>query len=641
MCGICGVHDPRGGIDVGLVQRMNDVLRHRGPDANAVKGFDACVLAYNRLSIIDLETGDQPMSDEAGHAWIVYNGEIYNYRELRQTLLDRGHTLVTNSDTEAIVHLYEILGPDCVRDLNGMFAFAIWDDPRGRLLLVRDRLGIKPLYYLVRDGRLAFASEIKGLLADPSVPRKLNYAALSEYLAFQNVFGDKTFFEGIKVLPPGHLLVAEGGRVEVREYWDLHFEEDITDSETAVRRFGALLDESVGMQLMSDVPLGSHLSGGIDSGTVVMKAADKLAEPLKTFSVYFEEPEYDESGLIEQVSMLAQSVHYDRLLDPKEFPSVLPKIAYALDEPRVGPSVIPQWFIAEIASREVKVVLTGHGGDELFAGYPSYIIPYLRDLLHRRDWAELHAALRAMGEKLRTEGWKRVIGLPLYGLFERDLARYGHEAVFKDRERAGLLTGAARRALAGHDPRAELDRVLVRCGAASPLNRVLYLDIKTYLPSLLIVEDRMSMAHSLEDRVPILDHRIAELSFRIPGQLKVRALTLKWIPRKNAEEVLPRSVIEHRKVGFLVPLAEWLRGPLRGYVEETLLGPRALGRGIFRPKAVRALVRDHMSGRRDASWKLWSLLNVELWHRTWIDPEGAANPAPGGLPGRPASATRG
>ena len=640
MCGICGVHDPHGRIDLALVRRMNEVLRHRGPDANAVKAFDACALAYNRLSIIDLQTGDQPMSDEGGRAWIVYNGEIYNYKDIRQGLQDRGHALVTNSDTEAIVHLYEENGPDCVKDLNGMFAFAIWDDARHRLFLARDRLGIKPLYYREQDGRVAFASEIKGLLADPSVPRALDYRALSEYLTFQNVYGEKTFFEGINVLPPGHHLVAGDGRVEVREYWDLRFQEDITDPQEAVRRFGGLLEESVEMQLMSDVPLGSHLSGGIDSGTVVMKACDKLAEPLKTFSVYFDDLEYDESGLIEQVSLLAQSVHYDRLLDPKEFPAILSKIAYALDEPRVGPSVIPQWYIAELASKEVKVVLTGHGGDELFAGYPSYIISYMRDILGRRDWTELGRALRGMRRKLGTEGWKRVIGLPLYGLIERDLARYGREPVFKDRERASLLTEAARRAMAGHDPRKEMDRVLARCDATSALNRTLYLDIKTYLPSLLIVEDRMSMAHSLEDRVPLLDHRIAELSSRIPGRLKIRALILKWIPRKNAEGILPRAVIEHRKVGFLVPLAEWFRGPLRTYVEETLLGQRAAARGLFRPEVVRALVRDHMTGARDASWKLWSLLNVELWHRTWIDPEGAANPRPGVLPGRPAPSTR-
>ncbi|OGS50542.1 MAG: asparagine synthase (glutamine-hydrolyzing) [Euryarchaeota archaeon RBG_16_68_12] len=627
MCGICGVYDPRGGIDVELVRRMNVALRHRGPDANAVKPFGQCVLAYNRLSIIDLATGDQPMSDEAGTSWIVYNGEIYNYKALRQGLLDRGHTLATNSDTEAIVHLYEERGPDAVLELNGMFGFAIWDDARRRLLVARDRLGVKPMYYFERDGRVAFASEIKGILADPSVPRRLNYAALSEYLTFQNVFGDKTFFEGIKVLPPAHLLVVQDGRVEVREYWDLHFREEIVDESEAVRAFGKLLDESVEMQLMSDVPLGSHLSGGVDSGTVVMKAADKLAEPLKTFSVYFEEPAYDESGYIEQVSMLAQSIHYDRLLDPKEFPAVLPKIVYALDEPRVGPSVIPQWYIAEIASKEVKVVLTGHGGDELFAGYPSYIVPYLRDVLRRRDWKELGAAVRNLPEKLRTEGWRRVLGLPLYALVERDLRRYGREAVIKDREQRRLLSPEARRAIGGHDPRAELERVLAKSDAVSALDRILYLDIKTYLPSLLIVEDRMSMAHSLEDRVPILDHRIAELSARIPGRMKIRALVLKWIPRRSAEGVLPKSVLEHRKVGFLVPLAEWLRGPLRPFVEETLLGERALRRGLFRPEAVRALVREHMEGSRDLSWKLWSLLNVELWHRTWIDTSPAAPPA--------------
>jgi len=640
VCGICGVYDPRGGIDAALVRRMNEALRHRGPDANAVKEFPACVLAYNRLSIIDLVTGDQPMTNEAGRSWIVFNGEIYNYKDLRQGLVERGHTLVTNSDTEAIIHLYEEKGPDCVLDLNGMFAYAIWDDARQRLVLARDRLGVKPLYFLERDGRVSFASEIKGLLADPSVPRRLNYAALEEYLTFQNVFGEKTFFEGVRVLPPGHFLIAERGTAEVREYWDLHYSEDITDPAEAVRRFGALLEESVDMEMMSDVPLGSHLSGGIDSGSVVMKACDKLAEPLKTFSVYFDEPEYDESGLIEQVSMLAQSVHYDRLLDPKEFPEVLAKIAYALDEPRVGPSVIPQWFIAGLAATEVKVVLTGHGGDELFAGYPSYVIPYLRDVVRRRDWKELRAALRNLRVRIRTEGWKRVVGLPLYGLIERDLARYGREAVFKEGERSRLLTDSAKAAIGGHDPRAELERVLARCDATSPLDRVLYLDIKTYLPSLMIVEDRMSMAHSLEDRVPILDHRIAELSAQIPGRLKIRSMILKWIPRKNAEGLLPKAVIEHRKVGFLVPLAAWFRGPLRATVEDLLLGERARSRGIFRPEAVRELVRAHMSGARDVSWKIWSLLNVELWHRTWIDPEGASNPRPGILPGRPAPSRR-
>lgn len=620
MCGICGIYDPRGGVDVDLVRRMNEVLRHRGPDADAVKAFDHCVLAYRRLSIIDLDTGFQPMSDERGRSWIVYNGEIYNYKALRENLLERGHTLATRSDTETIIHLYEEKGPDAVHDLNGMFAFAIWDEERQRFLLARDRLGIKPLYYRVDGGRVAFASEIKGILADPAVPRKLNYPALADYLTFQNVFGDKTFFEGIRLLPPGHLLVAQDGTVDVREYWDLHFREAIVDEDDAVRRFHDLLDESVEMQLMSDVPLGSHLSGGIDSGSVVMTACKKLAERMKTFSVYFEEPAYDESAYIEQVSLLADSTHYDQLLDPKDFPKTLERIAYHLDEPRVGPSVIPQWYVARIASREVKVVLTGHGGDELFAGYPSYVIAYLLDVWQRRDWQEAGAILRSLPTRLRTEGWRRVLALPLYGIaLERDLMRYGREAVFKASEQRRLLTSSAQAAIKGYEPRSELDRVLARTDATAALDRILYLDIKTYLPSLLIVEDRVSMAHSLEDRVPILDHRIAELAARIPGRLKVKGLVLKNIPRRNAEGLLPRTVLEHRKIGFLVPIAEWLRGPLRAFVEETLMGERAQARGIFRPGAVRSLVDAHMVGSKDLSAKIWTLLNIELWCRVWID----------------------
>lgn len=619
MCGICGIYDPRGEIDVELVRRMNEALHHRGPDADAVKPFEHCVLAYKRLSIIDLPTGFQPMSEESGRSWIVYNGEIYNYKALREALLTRGHVLKTNSDTETIIHLYEEKGPDAVHDLNGMFAFAIWDEGAQRLVLARDRLGIKPLYYCEMEGRIAFASEIKGILADPGLPRKLNYIALADYLTFQNVFGDKTFFEGIKVLPPGHMLLAHDGRVEVREYWNLSFREEITDEEEAVRRFGELLDESVGMQLMADVPLGSHLSGGIDSGSVVMHASAKLAERLKTFSVYFDDPAYDESGLIEQVSQHADTIHYDLLLEPKEFPEVLSRIAYHLDEPRVGPSVIPQWYVARLAAREVKVVLTGHGGDELFGGYPAYLIHSLWDTWRRRDRQEALRILRNLPGKIRTEGWKRILALPLYALLNKDLIRYGREAVFKDHELGRLLTDATREQIGDYDPRTELDAVLARSTAASPIDRILDLDITTYLPSLLLVEDRMSMAHSVEDRVPILDHRLAELAARIPGRHKIRGLTLKWIPRHHATGLLPKEVLEHRKVGFLVPISEWLRGPLRGYLEETLLSERARSRGLFRVEFIQARIRDHVSGVRDRASELWSLLNIELWHRTWID----------------------
>lgn len=621
MCGICGIYDPRGGIDTALVGRMNEVLHHRGPDAESVKAFEHCVLAYKRLSIIDLDTGFQPMSDEAGASWIMFNGEIYNYKELREGLLARGHQLITRSDTEAIIHLYEEKGPDAVRDLNGMFSFAIWDEGSQRLVLARDRLGIKPLYYRVDGPRIAFASEIKGILVDPTVPRKLNHEAFADYMTFQNIFGDKTFFEGIRLLPPGHLLVAERGAVEVREYWDLHFDETITDADEAVNRFDSLVNESVEMQLMSEVPLGSHLSGGIDSGTIVMKAADKLAERLKTFSVYFDQPEYDESGLIEQVSLRADTIHYDQLLDPNEFPGILAAIAYHLDEPRVGPSVIPQWYIARLASKEVKVVLTGHGGDELFAGYPSYLIPYLIDVWRRRDWAEVRGIFRNLRTKLREEGWKRILGLPIYAIIQPDLREFGREAVFKEKDQRRLLTEDARRAIAGYEPRDRLREVLARGPTASPLDRILYLDIKTYLPSLLLVEDRMSMAHSLEDRVPLLDHRLAELAAKIPGRMKIRDLTLKWIPRRAVRGVLPKSVLEHRKVGFLVPMSDWLRGPLRGYVEDLLLNDRGRTRNLFRPEAVRALIEEHMQGRRDRAMQIWGLVNIELWHRIWIDGE--------------------
>ncbi|HEV8594042.1 MAG TPA: asparagine synthase (glutamine-hydrolyzing) [Thermoplasmata archaeon] len=613
MCGICGVYAPTEDVDEGLVRRMNRAQHHRGPDSEGYRTFPGVGLGVKRLKIIDLATGDQPIGNEDGTVWVVYNGEIYNFPELRKRLASNGHTFRTHSDTEVIVHLYEDKGDAFLEDLNGMFALALWDDRQKRLVLARDRLGIKPLYYRWDGERLVFASEIKGILADPEVPRAVDPNALRDYLTFQNVFGDKTLFEGIRQLEPAKMLIGDGGRVTVRPYWDLTFQPGSGDNGTAAKEYGRLLEEAVRMQLISDVPLGAHLSGGIDSSSIVAIAGQRK-EGLSTFSIRFKDSEFDEGEYIRAVSDLAGTDHHEAQIDPRTFPHVFPMIMHHLDEPRVGPSVFPQWFLAQLAREHVTVVLTGHGGDELFAGYPAHLVAALDD--GGLSGENLLAIAKSSG-RLWSEGLKRIVGLPIYARKEIDLRRYGHEAVFKPDELARLLPPEDPTTAQAYDPRRELDKVLARCTAKSELDRLLYLEVKTYLPSLLLVEDRMSMAHSLEDRVPILDHRIAEFSARVPSSAKVHGLTLKNIPRSFAATRLPKKVIDHRKTGFELPIGEWFRTDLRPYVERAILdgGCEDLGLDM---DVVRTVVRSHMQ-RGNGTSQVWSLLNLAVWQRVVLE----------------------
>ena len=614
MCGICGLYTPSDGVDEVLLRRMNHVQHHRGPDSEGYATFPGAGLAVKRLKIIDLATGDQPIGNEDGSVTVVYNGEIYNFLRLREKLVSNGHRFRTQSDTEVIVHLYEDKGDAFLEDLNGMFALALWDDRQKRLVLARDRLGIKPLYYRWDGERLAFASEVKGILADAEVPRAVDPYALRDYLTFQNVFGDKTLFEGVRQLEPGKTLVAEGGRVTVRPYWDLAFRPEAGDAGAFARRYGELLEESVRMQMISDVPLGSHLSGGIDSSSVVRIAA-KRKEGLSTFSIRFKGSEDDEGEYIRAVADAAGTDHHEREVDPRTFPHVFPMIMWHLDEPRVGPSVFPQYFLAQLARTRVTVALTGHGGDELFAGYPAHLVAALED--GGLGGGNLVKLAETFPGRLKEEGLKRVLGLPLYARKEKDLLRYGHEAVFKPGEIERLLPPEAPTTAQPYDPRRELDRVLARCTAKGALDRVLYLEAKTYLPSLLLVEDRMSMAHSLEDRVPILDHRIAEFAASVPAAEKVHGFTLKHIPRTFALERLPKKVVEHRKVGFTTPVGDWFRGPLRPYVEREVLDG-GLDRLGLNMDVVRSVVQGHMDGGNGEN-AVWSLLNLAVWQRVVLE----------------------
>jgi asparagine synthase (glutamine-hydrolysing) len=519
-----------------------------------------------------------------------------------------------------IIHGYEEWGEDVVQKLNGMFAFALWDAKKERMFLARDRLGIKPLYYRLKDDRLIFASEIKALVADESLKKKVNPKALVDYLTFQNVFGSKTFFKGIEKILPGHYAVKDEEGFRTVEYWDLDFEKGPEEDEGHyVEKYREMLKKSVKMELVSDVPVGFHLSGGIDSCSVAVSAVGEV-DKFRTFSGSFPEEGFDESPFACQVARSLDAERHKVSLSSDQVTGMLAKMVYHLDEPRVGPGSIPQYYVAQLASQHVKVVLTGHGGDELFAGYPSYLYPHLREVLGMKGLGhQLVSVLGDLRSRSAIEGWKRTVGLPVYTTFNRDLKRYAREAVFSPRELRRLLAPRVLRSTRGYSTRRELEQVRERHDGLTPLEKVQYLDIKTYLPSLLDNEDRLSMAFSLESRVPILDHEIAEFSSKIPSKYKIDGLTLKNVPRKAAKGLIPDDVINHKKMGFPVPLASWLRDGLGDYARDVLLGVDAKKRGIFDMQYVELLLDEHSLGIADHSEKIWCLLNFELWNRVFID----------------------
>ena len=614
MCGICGIYDPHGGIDEGHVRRMNETLRHRGPDAEAVKPFGKCTLAYTRLSIIDLETGDQPIPNENETVWVVFNGELYNYLQVKSALQSEGHRFRTRSDTEVLVHGYEAWGVDLLTRLNGMFAFALWDGAHRRLFLARDRLGVKPLFYRQVGDRIAFASELKGLLLDGVPP--LDPESIVDYLSFLNCYGSKTFFRGIQRLLPGHYLIVDEGGVQVREYWDaVPSRPPVTDERAAIDEYLRLLEDSVSLELMSDVGFGAQLSGGMDSSAVVVAAHKRVAN-FDTFSARLPDPEYDETPFARQVAESVGGTYNEVVVESSVVPDLLPKILYHLDEPRAGPGVIPQFLVCELASKSVKVLLTGHGGDELFAGYPSYYSAYLRDARRRGNKGrEVLESVRNLVPRLRSEGAKRILGLPLYTLAAEDLRRYGREAVFPLAAIHRLLVPSVLHGTRNYDPRTWLERYLKRCSATDGLSRLQYLDIKTYLPSLLDNEDRASMAYSVEARVPILDHRMVEFAVALAPDLRVRGLTLKYLPRRALRGYLPKEIVDHRKMGFPVPISQWFREDLGSWIGQVLAEDRVRETGLLNPAFVQAIVDAHLSGKGDLGDQLWALVNLELFMR--------------------------
>ena len=649
MCGIAGAvwNDVSKAVEPATLQRMIDVLRHRGPDGEGTYMAEGTVpisvsakmglspstldvrpgvaLGHRRLAIIDVAGGQQPLSNEDGSVWIVFNGEIYNFRDLRRRLEGAGHQFRTHSDTEAIVHLYEEQGVDFVKHLNGMFALALWDAKRQQLVLARDRLGKKPLVYRHELGRLLFASELKSLLEVPGVPREIDPQALDAYLTYQYVPHPATIFRGIAKLPPGHVAVYRDGRRDVLTYWqpDFNVEEDRPAGDYA-DELRTLLTSAVEMRLQSEVPLGAFLSGGIDS-TVIVGLMSRLAgEPVRTFSIGFPVKEFDETSYARTAAERFGTIHEEFQVRPDAM-AMLPRLVWHYDEPFADSSAVPTWYVSQLTRQKVTVALTGDGGDELFAGYPRYLAVWLAEGFDRLPLVARRILAGGYWQRLPTGSRQKSIGRRFKRFAEmlgQSPARRYLEwiAIFGEARRAALYSDDFMAQLPDEDPLGFLSAALARSDRRDALTAFSLADLVTYLPCDLMTKvDIASMAHGLECRQPFLDYRVVELAARMLPRLKFRRGRGKRILREAFADLLPRSIQRRPKMGFGVPLDHWFRHELRDFARDVLLDNKTLDRGYFRPEAVRQLFDEHEQGRFNHGYRLWSLLILELWQREWIE----------------------
>ena len=632
MCGIAGIiaNDRLAPDDSARAVAMRDILSYRGPDGVGLYTDDRAALAHRRLSIVDLAGGHQPLSNEAGDIWVTYNGEIYNHADVRPHLEAAGHTYRTRSDTETIVHAYEQWGDECVHRFRGMFAFGIWDVRRRRLLLARDRLGVKPLYWTLAGDRLLFASEIKGILESGLVAPRPNRAVFSEVFATRGTAGVETLFEGIYKLLPGHRLIFEDGRVRTERYWELPL--DGPDPElnrlgdaAIVERFRTLLQESVRLRLMSDVPLGMFLSGGIDSSAIAALMAREIDRPVDTFSVAFADRRFSELEYARAVARAIGATAHEIVIDDRDFFAALPRLVWHEDEPIAHPSSVPLHFVSKLARQHVKVVLTGEGSDELLAGYGKYpraVVNWRAGAVYE---SMVPAALRAriaqsvvprLPGRAGRYARRSFLAMPrnVSAMF---LDNFAGMPVHQQRE---LLSAET---FAGGDPYASSLAYFHQVnGASGILGRLLHTDIKTYLVELLMKQDQMSMSASIESRVPFLDHVLVEFAARLPDRLKLRGFTTKRILREAIRGLLPEQILCRRKMGFPVPFAQWTRDSWQPVVRDVLLDRRTRERGVINAAAVERLLDAHRAGTVDAGDAIWALVNFELWFRTFIDREG-------------------
>ncbi|OFW03809.1 MAG: asparagine synthase (glutamine-hydrolyzing) [Acidobacteria bacterium RIFCSPLOWO2_02_FULL_68_18] len=617
MCGIAGIvrWDGRPVLE-SEVRAMCAAMVHRGPDDEGIYVGDGVALGMRRLSIIDLDSGHQPVSNEDGSVWVVFNGEIYNYRELRRALQGRGHTLGTASDTETIVHLYEDYGPRCVDHLRGMFALAIWDGPRRQLLLARDRLGIKPLYYAERDGELLFASELKPILQIDRAGRSLSWEAVGHLFTFLATPPAQSIVAGISKLEPARVAIARAGRpLDIMRYWDVAFEPDETATEAGlVERLRDLLTETVTLHQVSDVPVGAFLSGGIDSSAIVALMAAPAAGRLKTFSIGFAEAGFDELAHARAVAAQFGTDHYDLVVRP-DVVRIVEDLTWYLDEPFGDTSAIPTYMVSKLAAEHVTVVLSGDGGDELFAGYDKYVVEG-KERAYDRLPGPVKTLAGAIGSMMPhgMRGRRFLRHLALDGP-----SRYlDASTLFHADEMPSLFQRDALEQVARHDP---LASGLSELGHAAHdwLSAVQYRDLHHYLPlDILTKVDRMTMAHSLEARPPLLDHRLVEFAATIPARLRLRGGTTKYLFKQAMRGILPDGIIDRRKHGFAVPLAHWFRGELAGFAHDLLLSDTCRRRGIFNLSYIERLLRLNARGR-NLDLQLWTALSFEMWCRRFLD----------------------
>ena len=626
MCGIVGIWDSRGerGIDGHVLRRMNESQRHRGPDETGTHFAPGIALGHKRLSIIDLKTGQQPLFNEDGSVVIVFNGEIYNYRELIPELVALGHVFRTRSDTEVIVHAWESWGDRCVDRLRGMFAFALWDEGRQTLFLARDRLGVKPLFYAALPGGLwLFGSELKSLLAHGELQRELDPQAVEEYFALGYVPEPRTIYASARKLAPGHTLCLRRGQsaAEPRSYWDLRFTGDNTiPAGDAQLELTERIRESVGLRMISEVPLGAFLSGGVDSSAVVAMMAGQSAEPVITCSISFDDPAYDETRFAQQVADRYHTRHVVEHVNPDDF-DLIDTLAALYDEPFADSSAIPTYRVCQLARRHVTVALSGDAGDENMGGYRRYLFQLheerLRSLLPRGIRRPVFGALGRLYPKLDWAPRVFRAKSTFQALARDSVDGYFHSiSVFRDDLRRRLYSPEFKRRLAGYSASEVFHRHAQRAGTDDPLALIQYIDLQTYLVGDINTKvDRASMAHALEVREPLMDHPLVEWLATLPSNLKVRGGEGKWILKKAMEPHLPHNIMYRPKMGFAVPLARWFRGPLRDRVHNAVLHGELARTGFFDRTCLQRLVDEHTSGRRDHSQPLWSLMMFEAFLR--------------------------
>jgi asparagine synthase (glutamine-hydrolysing) len=611
----------KGAVDPGILRAMNASLRHRGPDDEGYRVDGRLGLAMRRLSIIDLAGGHQPISNETGTVWTVFNGEIYNFSELRDALIRQGHRFRSRTDTEVIVHLYEEHGESFVERLRGMFAIALWDGERRKLLLFRDRLGIKPLHYWFRNGTLVFASEIKALLEYPEISREISLAALSDYLSFLYIPSPGTIYREIKKLPPGEMLRFQNGVLENHAYWKMNFEPDFSVGEEEwAERIRAELSESVRLHLESDVPLGAFLSGGIDSSAVVAMMKLHARGPVKTYSIGFQDHRYNELPFAREVARHCGAEHHEEIVEADAF-GLLPKVLAGFDEPFADSSAIPTYLVSRFAKKDVTVALSGDGGDELFGGYL-----WTRKEVWLEKYRRFPGLFRAMLRKLTAdESYRPLMEKGVWNAFRRFVydahqdppASFARRAMsFQPWMKEKLFLPWVREEIRAAQSENLIRDWFEKAGAKSVVDKFLFLDSRIYLPDDLLTKvDRMSMLHSLEVRVPILDHRLVELACTVPFSLKIKGQTTKYIFKKAISGLVPPSILKQRKQGFAVPIQRWFREDLYGFAKKILLGERTVSGRYFDLNYVRWLLEEHAAGRQRFGTQLYALAVFEIWSR--------------------------